>query len=237
MGVDMDEADRPLGAERFEDRIGDRVVAADREGPHPGRTDARIERGDILDRIVEAEPRAQRHIADVGDVAFAARGDFEGVVVRADAFYVAHRPRSQPGAGAVGDAEIHRHADQCHIEPGEIGQIGRIRPIRCVQKGGEPGIGHRAAVGAAEHQGQGSSELLGRDLGLFCAVVFGAQRVELCLVEHAEQTPRGGSTMPSPPVGGRGRGPVAQATGRVRWVPAAPPPHPNPLRPRGRRGR
>src|SRR5437868_11239621 len=25
---------------------------------------------------------------------------------------------------------------------------------------------------------------------------------------------------PSPPVGGRGRGPVAAATGRVRWVPA-----------------
>lgn len=29
MGVDMDKADRPLGAERFKDRIGDRMVAAD----------------------------------------------------------------------------------------------------------------------------------------------------------------------------------------------------------------
>ena len=46
---------------------------------------------------------------------------------------------------------------------------------------------------------------------------------------------------PSPPIGGRGRGPVARATGRVRWVAPQfrawpPPPHPNPLRPRGRRG-
>jgi hypothetical protein len=48
---------------------------------------------------------------------------------------------------------------------------------------------------------------------------------------------------PSPPAcGGRGRGPVAAATGRVRWArrnhgARAPPPHPDPLRPKGRRGR
>ena len=186
MGVDMDKPDRPLGAERFEDRIGDRVVAADRNGKHPGGLDPCVERGDILDRIVEAEARAQWHIADIGDIAFAARGDFERMVVGADALDVAHRPRSQPGAGAVGDAEIHRHADQCHIERAEIREIGRIGPIRRVQKGGEPSIGHRAAVGAAEHQGQRFSELLGRDLSLFCAFVFGAQRAELGLVEHGE---------------------------------------------------
>ena len=148
-------------------------------GRTPARLDARIERRDVLDRIVEAEPRAQRHIADIGDIAFAARGDFERMVVGADALDVAHRPRPKPGAGAVGDAEIHRHADQRHVEPGEIGQIGRVRPIRHVEQGGEPGIGHRPAIGAAEHQRQRFSELLGRDFGFLGAVVFGAQRVEL----------------------------------------------------------
>ncbi len=50
--------------------------------------------------------------------------------------------------------------------------------------------------------------------------------------------------LPSPPAcGGRGRGPVAAATGRVRWATAAkftavaPPTSPNPLRPQGRRGK
>jgi hypothetical protein len=47
--------------------------------------------------------------------------------------------------------------------------------------------------------------------------------------------------LPSPPVcGGRGRGPIAAAVGRVRWMApqrrtGTPPPHPDPLHPRGAR--
>src|SRR5260221_624928 len=65
MGVDMDEPDRPLGAERFEDRIGDRVVAADGQRPHPCRLDHGVELGDVGDAALQAEARAQRPVADI----------------------------------------------------------------------------------------------------------------------------------------------------------------------------
>ena len=48
------------------------------------------------------------------------------MLVGADALDGAHRPRAEPGAGAVGDAEIHRHADERDVEAGEA--LGRRRP-------------------------------------------------------------------------------------------------------------
>ena len=42
MGVDMDETDRALAPQRLQDRIGDRMIAADRQRPHPGRRDAPV---------------------------------------------------------------------------------------------------------------------------------------------------------------------------------------------------
>src|SRR3546814_13498626 len=41
VGVDVDHADRPLTAPRLPDRVGDRVVAADRERRHAGRSEER----------------------------------------------------------------------------------------------------------------------------------------------------------------------------------------------------
>ena len=41
------------------------------------------------------------------------------VLVRPDALDRAHRARTEPRAGAVGDAEVHRHADQRDVEIAE----------------------------------------------------------------------------------------------------------------------
>src|SRR5436309_2116974 len=94
MGVDMDKADGPVMPQSLQDRIGYRMVAANRQRPHPGRLDAPVERLDILDAAIETEARAHRHIADIGGLAFCLRHDTEGVIVRPDALGIAHRTRS-----------------------------------------------------------------------------------------------------------------------------------------------
>ena len=135
MRIDMDEADRPVVPERLQDRIGDRMVAADRQRPYSSRPDARVECLDVLDAAVEAEARAHRHVADVGGLALRSRHDAERMIVGADALDLAHRAGSEAGPRPVGNAEIHRHPDQRDIEPAKIGQIGRLRPVGQVQQG------------------------------------------------------------------------------------------------------
>jgi hypothetical protein len=54
------------------------------------------------------------------------------VVVRADPLDVAHRTRPEPRAGAIGDAEVHRHTDKRNVEAAEIGKRRRIRTVRRV---------------------------------------------------------------------------------------------------------
>ena len=51
------------------------------------------------------------------------------MLVRADALDRAHRARPEARAGAVGDAEVHRDADQREIEPAEIGQVRRLAAV------------------------------------------------------------------------------------------------------------
>jgi len=64
---------------------------------------------------------------DIGDVAFGRRHDFERQVVRPNALPTPpHGARSEPRAGAVGDPEIHRHAEQRDVEPAEIRLIRRL---------------------------------------------------------------------------------------------------------------
>ncbi len=100
------------------------MVAADRQRPHPGSVDAPVKRRDILDRSLEAVARAHRHVANVGGLALAARRHLQRMVIGADALDLAHRPRPEPRAGPVGDAEIHRHPDQRHLSPPKSGRSG-----------------------------------------------------------------------------------------------------------------
>ena len=104
-------------------------VAADRQRPNPGRLDASVERLDILDAIVEAEARANRHIADIGRPTLGPWDDSEPVIVGPDALDIAHRPRSEARARPIGDAQIHRHPDQRDIECTEIRQVRSLRSV------------------------------------------------------------------------------------------------------------
>ena len=126
VGIDVHEPDRPLGAQRLEDRQGDRVIAADAQRRHAGRGDAGVEGLDVLVALLQAEAAAERHVADVGDLDSAERRQPMDVVIGPDALDRPHRPRPEPRAGPVGDAEVHRHADQRRIEAAEIGQLQRI---------------------------------------------------------------------------------------------------------------
>ena len=55
------------------------------------------------------------------------RRDLEHVLIGADALDRAHRARTESRAGAVGDAKIHRHADQRDIDVAELAGT-RSRP-------------------------------------------------------------------------------------------------------------
>src|SRR5260370_13658033 len=106
------------------------MVAADRQRPHPGRLDAPIERLDILYAVVEAEPRAHRHIADIGGLAFRLRHNAERVVVGADTLDLAHRAGSEAGAGPIGDPQVPPHPGQPDIEPPTHPQLRLLPPRR-----------------------------------------------------------------------------------------------------------
>ncbi len=72
------------------------------------------------------------------------------MVVGADALDGAQRPRPKAGAGTVGDAEIHRHADQRDLKIAEIG-IFRIDFLqRRVEQGRYAGIGGGTGAGCIE---------------------------------------------------------------------------------------
>jgi hypothetical protein len=61
---------------------------------------------------------AQRNVADVGDGKAHERRLTQDVLVGPDALDIADGARTEAGAGAVGDAEIHRHAQQGDVDSG-----------------------------------------------------------------------------------------------------------------------
>ena len=191
MGVNMDETDRPVVPQCLQDRKGDRMVAADRQRPHPGCVDARVERRNVLDAAIEAEARAHRHVADIGRFAFGPWNDAEGMIVGADALDLANRAGAEAGPRPIGDAEIHRHPDQRDTEPAKIRQIGGVRAVRQIQQGRYAGKRHRPPVVAAEHQRQRLPEFRRRHFSFLGAFVFGAQCLEFRLVEHLSSSASG----------------------------------------------
>ncbi len=135
MRVDMQHADGPLRANRFQDGQGDRMIAADAERDDARSDDAREEGFDVLVAAFERKARAHRNVADIRELGLAKRGDAQHMLVRADALDRAHGARPKSSAGAVGDAEVHGNADQREIEPAEIRQIGRLGAIGRVEQG------------------------------------------------------------------------------------------------------
>ena len=150
MRIDMHHADRLAGAQRLQDRQADRMIAADAQRRDAGRDHPGEERLDVLVAVLEAEAAAEGNVADIGDCQLGERRQAMDVMVRPDSLDRPHSARAEPRTGPIGDAEVHRHAHQCHVEAAEV----RLRGIRAqgrVEKGRYALVGLRTAVGAGKH--------------------------------------------------------------------------------------
>src|SRR3981081_4660453 len=106
--VDMNHANRPISAQRFENRISNRMIATHRKRDHAGRTNSPEECLDIGMTLLETEATFHRHVAHVCGMHMQRWRYAQGVFVGADPLYRPHRAWAEPRSGAVGDAEIHR---------------------------------------------------------------------------------------------------------------------------------
>ena len=123
------------------------MIAADAQRRHLCRRQLGVEGLDVLVALLEAEAAAEGNVADVGDPELGKRRQAMDVMVRPDALDCAHRSRSEPRTGPVGDAEVHRHAHQRRIQASQV----RIDPQRRAKQGRDTLIGFGTAVGAGKH--------------------------------------------------------------------------------------
>ncbi len=139
--VDMDHADGPSAPQRLEDRQRDRMVAADSERGDARLREQREMRLDVLVAALQRVARAEGHVADVRDLEVDQRRGAQHMVHRPDALHGAHGAGAESRASAVGDAEVHRHAADRHVEPADVRQSGRVRPVGRAAEGGDVGEG------------------------------------------------------------------------------------------------
>ena len=138
MRIDMDHADRPLLADRLQDRMGDRMVAADRQRQHAGLDDLVDALFDVV--MAEFQPVAalEGDVADIGDAQILNRCATENVIVGSDPLDGAQGARPEARARTIGDAEIHRHADDGDLQIAEIGSSLSTGIYGAVRKVGTP---------------------------------------------------------------------------------------------------
>ena len=97
-------------------------------------------------------------------------------MIGADAFDGADGAGAEAAAGAVGDAEVHRHADQGEVDAGEVGFEG-VGGKRRIEKGRDAFVGLGAPI--AREQDVGDFLEFGiEDIGGAGFAVFFAQGVE-----------------------------------------------------------
>ena len=125
MGVEVDKPERAvLGCHGTGVGRGDRVVAADDQRHQVGVDDLAhrpLDRGMADLRLGGNHGR----VAEVEDPQNIERVD-AGLEMRAGrAARGADRARREPRSGAVGDELVHRGADDCDVEPGELGRVLR----------------------------------------------------------------------------------------------------------------
>ena len=94
----------------------------------------------------------------------------------------AHRPGSEARAGPVGDAQVHRHAHQRHVEAAEIGLLRRVGAKRGTEKRGDAFVGFRPPVGPREDCLDGFLELWMVRSARRIVGVLGTQRIELLAI-------------------------------------------------------
>ena len=114
----MDQPDRAvLLRHGAQDRIGDGVVAAERQRNAVLGENAVIGVGDDVHAFRQVE-RVDRHVADVGDLqAVEGCGARRHVVGPDEAGFGPDLARPEARAGAVRCADVHRHADEAGVEP------------------------------------------------------------------------------------------------------------------------
>ena len=151
--------------------------------------------------LLEAEPALHRHVADVGGRQVGVGRNAQRVLVGPDALDGAHRARAEPRAGPIGDAEIHRHADERDVEAAASGLRQRIGSERQAEKRG--GIRERpfAPLGAGEDLRRDRREFRVVDVAAFGIGIFAAQRVELLAVHDSIVRPAHYTAKPAAPGG------------------------------------
>src|SRR3546814_207179 len=126
------------------------VVAADRERRHAGRRHLGDEVLDVVEALLEPETAGEGNVADIGDAQVIDRRAAQHMVIRPDALDVAQRPRPEACARAVGDAEVHRHADEGDLQIAEVRVLRVDLPVGRVEQGRHPRIGRLAGSRLAE---------------------------------------------------------------------------------------
>ena len=131
MRVDMDETDRAIFYDAFEDRIGDRMIAADGQRGHARIREALEERDQILLHRRIVEQRIEAGVADIGDAGERERvdpGDVMGVAHQRR--QVAHGARPVAGSHPIGRAAVEGHAADANIHALQIRPVGRAHESR-----------------------------------------------------------------------------------------------------------
>jgi hypothetical protein len=130
------------------------------------------------------EPSKEGTVADVGGPDLDERRQTMHVMVGPDALDPAHGARSETGTGPVGDAEVHGHTHQGHVEAGEVGLLRRVEPQRSAEQRRDAFVGLRPAIGARKHPVDDRAELGVVRLARRGGPVPGAQVLELLAVHR-----------------------------------------------------
>ena len=159
--------------------MADGVIATDGQGNDTRRRNAAIEGLDVGVAFGQAETAAHGDVADVGDFQPAHGRDPQHMLVGSDSLHCADGPRTKPRPGAVRNAQVHRHADEGHVEAAKISRSRGVRPERRTQKRRWLGKGPLAPVRRGEH-GLGNG-LEGRIMNVAALGVgiFAPQRIKL----------------------------------------------------------
>src|SRR5690606_15184249 len=141
VGVDVNEAHRPLASDRTQDRQRNRVIA-----PHGKRHDAGIDQRrnegfDVAMAGQQVVTAFERHVTHVGKPAQLGRRHAQGVFVQAHALYEAHRARAQSRPCAIGHAQVHGYAQQGDVDWFGTRFIEYVGPVRRIQKGRHARVG------------------------------------------------------------------------------------------------
>src|SRR5437773_12536204 len=109
MRVDMNHANRPIFTQRFENRVGNRMVTTHRKRDHVGRTNLLEECLDVGMTFLETEATLHRYVANVRCVHMQQWSDAQRVLIGANPRYCPHGAWAEPRPGAIADPVLHRH--------------------------------------------------------------------------------------------------------------------------------